>query len=310
MNAAVRSNPTSTPARVVSVGRAGIADAAIDVEVAGHEVLRVSNLDRALAVIVAERPDVVIVETSADDARDVLAFCGLVRDHAAAHTAVLLLEPPPVTEVMRKEAWRAGVWHIMETPVDAEELCLRIDLAVAVRREADRALASSLVDVETGLYNAVGLARRTRELSAEAMRTHAALACIVIAASVDGAAATRAAAARSAEVLRTLGRLSDIVGRVGPLEYVVLAPATTASGAAQLARRLAVAYRVALVHALPEDAQVRTQAGYCSLSNLAYAPLEAADILSRATTALRSGRAAPGFEWLNLVDAEARTPAS
>jgi hypothetical protein len=141
------------------------------------------------------------------------------------------------------------------------------------------------------------------------MRTHATIACIVITSVVDGAATPRSAAARSAEVLRTLGRVSDVVGRVGPLDYIVLAPATKEKGAAQVARRLAMAFRIALIQALPAGAYVRTQAGFCTLGDLAYAPLDSGDILGRAIAALRGGRAAPHFEWVNPLDLNPRVTA-
>ncbi|HEX7937397.1 MAG TPA: hypothetical protein VF483_00305 [Gemmatimonadaceae bacterium] len=302
------STSLSAPARVLIVSESlGDASVVLDVEAAGHDVIKVIDHQHAIEVIGELHPDAVIVEATAGTEIPTLELCRVVREHAGASwSAVFLVEEGPVSEAMRKEAWRAGVWHILESPVDPEELSLQIDLAVGVRRDAERAHTLSLVDAETGLYNSAGLARRTRELSAEAMRTRTALACIVISATVKGAAATRSAAARSAEVLRTLGRLSDIVGRVGPLEYIVLAPATSEEGAAQLARRLAVAYRVALIHALPAGAQVWAQAGCCSLANLGYAPLESADILSRASNALRSGPAAPNFEWVNFAEAEAQ----
>jgi len=297
---------TSIPARVLVVGEGdGLSGAAMEAEAAGHEVLRAPDLHRALGVVSEEQPDVVIVEAPDGAVDEVLQFCDTMRNYT--RTIVFLLYRPPVTESMRKKALRAGVWHVTETPVDPEELLLRIDLAVSVRRDTERVTTYSLVDAETGLYNSAGLARRTRELSAEAMRTRTTLACIVISAVIEGVSATRLAAARSAEVLRTLGRLSDIVGRVGPTEYIVLAPATTSEGAAQLARRLAVAYRVALVHALPKAAEVRTQAGYSAMANLAYAPLESADILARASAALRGGPGAPYFKWLHTADLETRT---
>ena len=298
--------PTHATARVLMVGdSAGMIEVARGAEASGHDVLRSTDPRGAIAVVSSEQPDVVVLDAPRGTDETILEFCGTLHDFS--RTIVFLLCQAPVTDAMRKKALRAGVWHVAELPLDAEELSLRIGLAVGLRRENERAGANALVDVETGLYNKAGLARRTRELSAEAMRTRASLACIVISATIEGVEATRFAAARSAEVLRTLGRLSDIVGRVGPLQYVVLAPATTSEGAAQLARRLALAYRVALIHALPKGAEVRTQAGYSSMANLAYAPLESADILARASAALRGGRRAPYYEWLETGELETRS---
>jgi PleD family two-component response regulator len=296
-------------ARVLTVGHGkGIADAVAGVEAAGHSVFRVNRAEEALDTISVDKPDVVIVESFDGTEAETLEFCAAVRESAAPPPpAVFLLSQPPVTDTMRKEAWRAGVWHIAVAPADPEELLLRVDSAVAARRDADRAVASNLVDPETGLYNAAGFARRTREVSAEAMRTHSTLACVVITSDVQGAVASRNATARSAEVLRTVGRVSDIVGRVGPMDYAVLAPATKEAGAASLARRLAMAFRVALIQALPAGAYVRTQAGFCTMPNLAYEPLDPAEILARAMAALRVGSRAPYFEWVDPLDINPRT---
>jgi PleD family two-component response regulator len=299
---------TGTPARVLLVGAGDLmTTVAGEVEAESHDVLRARDFEAGLTLALQQHPDVIAIHAPNGPDRETLDFCYRLRERAGpALGPVLLADSPPVSDELKKSALRAGVWHVLEAPIDSEELLLRIEVATAARREAERAFTTSLVDSETGLYNSAGLARRTRELSAEAMRTHSALACIVLSASTEGEEVSRTAAARSAEVLRTLGRLSDVVSRVGPCEFIVLAPGTSAKGAAQLARRLAVAYRVALVHALPAGTTVRTDAGFSSLGNLSYSPMDSADIMARASTALRVGRAAPHFDWINQSDLDRR----
>src|SRR6185436_12578523 len=108
------------------------------------------------------------------------------------------------------EALLAGAWHVFTLPLDGDELRLRIALYSAPRRQTDRVLNASLVDPDTGLYNAAGIARRGRELSSDAMRQHKQLGLVAIGADVD-VTMPADAPSRCGHVLREVGRLSDVV---------------------------------------------------------------------------------------------------
>jgi PleD family two-component response regulator len=296
----------ATPARVLIVGdTVGFVDEiAPAVELLGHEVMRARDFDAALSVASDQRPDAVLVGAS-DLHASRLGFGNQVREMvAASKSPVFVILPSPMDQQARKDALRAGASHVFEGPLDAEEVGLRIESTVSVLRDADRARTGALIDVETGLYNAAGLARRSREMSAEAMRARTGLACVVIGATLDGEDETHDASVRSAEVLRSSGRLSDIIGRIGALEFVVLAPGTSERGALQMALRLSTGVRFAMARAMSPNTCGRMVTGYTAMDNLAYSPVESGELLARATSALRSGRMASSFQWLPTYDLE------
>src|SRR5260370_26690609 len=88
------------------------------------------------------------------------------------------------------------------------------------------------MDPATGLHSRTGLARRARGRGALMARIHGALACVVFAVDADPADVGAAA------YLAQAARVSDVVGRLGPREFAVIAPATDHVGALQLARRV------------------------------------------------------------------------
>src|SRR5205807_1370530 len=186
------------------------------------------------------------------------------------------------------------------------------------RYALDRARAEGLLDPITGLYNRQGLARRARELGSQAFREHGALACVVIALDVEATATASEGAGhvvvRCVHALKSSARLSDVVGRLSPTEFAVLAPGTDAAGARRLAERLASTVQ-ASAGGMPTPAadpgaqplaQLRVRCGYEAVANVGYAPIEPVDLLVRASTALRTGRA-EGGSWLRRFDDGAST---
>jgi GGDEF domain-containing protein len=143
---------------------------------------------------------------------------------------------------MRLDALRAGASDLRSGVLDAEEFVLDLQARLAAKFTVDQARADGLTDAATGAYNTKGLARRANEVVASAARHHAVFACAAFA--PEGPVP----AADLAELGDKLGiefyrqaRTSDALARVGPAEFVVLAPETDAKGAARLAMRLAAA---------------------------------------------------------------------
>ncbi len=105
------------------------------------------------------------------------------------------------------------------------------------------------------------------------------------------------AVARGVQTLQSTARRSDVMGRLGPTEFAVLAPGTDASGARRLAERLASSLQVAMVRGAATAtgmAPLGVRFGYEAVSNLGYAPVEPVELLVRASTALRTGKAEVG----------------
>jgi len=259
------------------------------------------TLERAAA----EQPDAIIVHVSAPGSA-ALALCQELRDgEDTALTPLLLWSEQPFTQDERLAALRAGAWDCLAPGTDREGMLAQLSTFARAKRGADRANGDGLVDPITGLYNRHGLARRARELNSQAFRDHAALACVAFSLDIGDAAAdealTAAVVARCAQALSSRARLSDVVGRLGPREFAVLAPATGPDGAVKLAHRM-VQWVTAALAADPQAPPVRVRAGYDAVVNVAYEPLDPTALLLRAATALRGVRADATSDWLRRFE--------
>ncbi len=252
----------------------------VDVVWSGRELL-----DRAPLV----RPDVIVLDADLPDL-DSIAVCRTLRHNRAAwNMPVIIVTATPSTKQQRIAALEAGAWDYLSVLLNPEELTLKVEAVARLRLEVDRALQESAVDPASGLYTRRGLERRARELTADAVRRHAPLACVAL--GIEEA--LPAAAAYAAQVLQASGRTSDCVGSLGPGEFAVLAPATAAEGAARMARRLS---RV-LEMAGPRPAGVpplRVHAGYDAVADVRQTPVEPVSFLEHAGAALHQARAETG----------------
>jgi CheY-like chemotaxis protein len=215
----------------------------------GYAVARASSLSQALHVADATNPDVVFVDAWLDSrAREGGAIGRVLRESGAITpaTPIVVFATDPLSRDERQAALAGGAWEVVELPVDASLLRLRLSTWLGAKRYADRLEAASLIDREAPVYNLRGLLSRARELGADAARGGTALACVAVgtqAGPVDDAAMRRAEEAQESVRLRRAwlasGRASDVIGRVGRTQFVVLAPRTGETGARVLADRLA-----------------------------------------------------------------------
>jgi diguanylate cyclase (GGDEF)-like protein len=296
----------------------------------GYAVLRSYNARQTLDLARRVRPDVVILDVRLPD-DDGLEVCRTLRDPAylGLATPILVTSSDPGHRGQQVAAYAAGAWDYVLLPLDGEVLIHKLDTFTAAKREADRLREEGLLDPATGLYNARGLARRAREIGAEASRRRDALACVaLIPAPGDGSAFDDATAddvvSRVAEqlggLLRRTGRTSDAVGRLGRTEFAIIAPATEAVGAHRLAERVRAAVEAEQITVAPpitgemsiRDAserarsgdpgsQVRVRVGYYAVPDFAESSVDAVEMLVRAASALRQsvagGAASPIQEF-------------
>src|SRR5256885_615433 len=150
-----------------------------------HRYLRLTACRRTDVPL---RPRCTIVSTneflsSHPSVSDPLEICRALRHDAefAPDAPIIIVSSDHATRQQRIDALRAGAWEYLGQPLDAEHLLLKLDTFTRVKRAADRAREDGLVDQVTGLYNLRGLARRARELGAQASRLNAALACVALA---------------------------------------------------------------------------------------------------------------------------------
>ena len=284
---------------------------------AGYGVVHVLTGGAVRPEAANARPDVVVLVPPLPD-RDAEQVCReLRRDRVVTpNTPIIGISGGSATRAERLRWLRAGAWDFIGVPLDAEELQLKLGGYVEAKRAADEAAVGGLVDGATGLYTELGLKRRVRELVAEALRLHTALACVVFGADPPGAGGTGgaqpdaagAAGARNGvhdhvgRVLRAHARLSDTIGWWNETDFAVLAPATDAAAAELLARRLADA-----IESAPPDPGVplpalAVRAGYTAVNDVNATPVEPDALLAGASAALALARQSGGATPIRRFD--------
>jgi hypothetical protein len=183
-----------------------------------------------------------------------------------------------------RECYLAGAWSVWEQPVDGELLLCRLDTWVAAKRAADEAERDRITERDAGLYTYRALAHRADELVADAARRKTPLSCIAIAMGGDDVpgdeVAPDGAAAVVARTLAGIARGSDIVARLAPTEFAILAPDTPTDGAERFAVRLQ--------RALADAAGWRAfRAGIAEMTEADTVARRGGELLVRAITALR-----------------------
>ena len=274
----------------------------------GFAVLRTPDGQHALGRARTTNPDVIFIEAVLSDMSG-LELCRAVRadPRVSNSTPILVTTPHDPTRTQRIAALRAGAWECVGRSTEAAELIPKLHAYMRAKLDADRARAEGLLDPATGLYNRQGLARRIQELGSHAFREHGALACIVLALDLEaGAAITGDGAAqailKSVQALKATGRRSDVLGRLGPTEFAVLAPSTQPAGALRLAARMAQAVRDTASAAAQRLPVREVRIGYEAVTNISYAPIQPVDLLVRASAALRRGTAVGGTSWIRRYD--------
>lgn len=247
------------------------------------------------------RPDLVVVEGMPSEEGWLERLEGLHRARGVTRaTPIIAATSESITRARRIDALRAGAWEIYGHPLDAEVMVLKANTFVAARMEQEDARERSLVDPETDFYNVRGVLRRIYEEASEAARTQRPLACLVTA--VDGTAdAPDPERARSvARALREASRSSDVFGRLGPNEFVVVAPGTDSPGARTFAERLA-----ATMVEKGEGAGGRPiplRAGFAAITDMKTSEVEPVDLFVRAVAALRAAQSSETGEPIRSWD--------
>jgi len=266
----------------------------------GYRVLRATSGAGTVERARSAPPDLILVASNLPDL-DGVTVGRTLREQAliTPSTPIILMAPTSATRERRLAGLRAGAWHVLGFPLDAEELLLRLEVYMGAKRDADRAREEGLVDPGSGLYTARGVERRARELVADATRRHEPLACVVLSADPEPGAAAGAVGSAPvvehvARVLGAHGRASDAIGRWSRTEFAVLAPATDGTGAVKLAERLARVAETALPAAGVELPRFAIRAGYEAVSDAHARPLGPGDFLAHARVALGRTREAQG----------------
>ena len=263
----------------------------------GYSVVRAYTGQQALERARTAQPDIIILDAQMPDMHG-FEVCRSLRSDPrfSSTTPIVITTSGPSGRTQRLEAYRSGAWEFLGQPLDGEALLLKLDTFLQSKRAVDILREENLLDSGTGLYNMRGLARRAREIGSDAIRRREALACVVFGPEADGELATDEEAPEEevlrisdqvGAVLRQVGRVSDAIGRLGPTEFAVIAPATGADGAVRLVNRLGGAVEATKIPVRGGERSVRIRAGYCAVPDFAESAVDAVELLLRATTALR-----------------------
>lgn len=205
----------------------------------GYRVIVTAKRQQVLELARRQLPDALLIDMALDQrATDNLALCRSLRADPVISraTPIILTTAGPALRAQQLEALRAGAWELRGDPLDVEELVLRLGVYVQGKLEVDRLGAEGLVDRASGLYNSQGIARRAAELVAFTARQGLPLACAVF--QPDDGVLTVGGTDRLAHAFQRAGRISDAVGRTGPAEFTVFAPATDETGVEGLVQRI------------------------------------------------------------------------
>ena len=264
----------------------------------GYTVVRAQTGAQAIERARDSWPDVVILAAELPDMSG-LDACWLLRSdqRVGRNVPVLILADEKPSPEQRVAALRAGAWDFLLHPSDPDELSLKLETCIQAKRNIDDALAGGLVDPETGLHSRPGLARRARELGALMSRHRGSLACLLFA--LESAAADP----RAGSLVAHAARVSDVVGALGPTEIAVLAPGADHTGAVKLAQRVAAVLREAIGGGVLLARGSTLRVGYDAVSNFKYSPIDAVELLARATTAVKQGKPEPSCPWVRRFEA-------
>jgi PleD family two-component response regulator len=268
----------------------------------GYVVLASYTAQGTLLRAKRDQPDAIIVDAQLPDGSG-HDLCQRLRSEAIVtpSTPILLTLPKPPTRRDRLAALRAGAWECLSEPLDADETLAILNVLVPAKRDADHARSEGLIDDATGLYNVRGLTRRAKELASHAARTCGALACVVLAPEPSPEDPKHApgetpawVVSQIARSLRSTGRRSDAIGRLGTGTFAVVALDTDAGQARQLANRLCGA----ILAPAPTRSAFRIHAGCHGVADFHAASIDAVELMFRATAALREARTDPAGGWL------------
>ena len=260
----------------------------------GYAVLKAYTGRQALELAEKVQPEILVIDMHLPDMTGI-DVCREARrlPTVRSSTPIVMMSTSPLGRAERIEALRAGAWDVVRPPLDPEELILKIGAFVTAKQEADAAREESLLDPLTGFYNVKGLLKRVGEVTAEATRSRRPLACVVLGMDVDelsegeDAEGDPSVPSGLTEALASTARVSDIMGRLGEGNFVVVAPGTDPGGAHRLAMRLLAA----VDDGVGSGVSHRLRAGYYAIRDVDEAPVSPVDLLTRATLALRNAQA-------------------
>src|SRR3954465_11146372 len=276
----------------------------------GYSVVRAYTGQQALERARTTRPDLIILDAQMPDVHG-FDVCRQLRSDPrfSATTPIIITTSGPSGRTQRLEAYRAGAWEFLGQPLDGEALLLKLATFLQCKLEVDSLRDESLLDPGTGLYNMRGLARRAQEIGADAFRRRDALAGVWFSPEPEQAGSeppdeeVQRIAEQVGQLFKRTGRSSDAIGRLGHSEFAIIAPATSSEGALRLIQRLGGTIEASPIPVRGGERSLKVRAGYCAVADFAESPVDAVELVLRATTALRDLKRDGDSEQVRAFDA-------
>jgi len=202
----------------------------------GYEVITASNGDEALEAAMAERPDLLLVDVTMPG-RDGYAVCRAVQEASAVPPPVIFLTAHTHTTA-RVTGLDAGAVDYIVKPFAQAELTARVRAALRTKAVRDGFIEQATRDALTGLLNRREIDTQAESAIKLADRHGRAVSFLVVDLDHFKQINDRYGHAAGDEVLReaarritTACRGSDVAGRYGGEEFLLVLPETEASEA-------------------------------------------------------------------------------
>jgi diguanylate cyclase (GGDEF)-like protein len=213
----------------------------------GHEVVEVERGDEALLEARACNPDVVVLDLGLPGL-DGLGVLAQLKADAVLRTVPVIVSTAWDDTATVTQALDGGAHDYVRKPFIPDELAARVDAAARLKTERDALSQDASMDPLTGLPNRRSLTTELEREQALARRGRPVFSVLLL--DVDhfksvnderGHAAGDHVLGEIAQRLRRRARTSDVVGRWGGEEFLVIAPDTDGCGATILAEGLRTA---------------------------------------------------------------------
>lgn len=208
----------------------------------GYQVLLAYTGRQAIDKALSAGPDALILDTQLPDISGPEVCRALRADPCFGWGVPVILTTAGSSGRARQvEIYEAGAWDFAPQPFDGPLLLLKLRTFLRAKAALDSARADAMVDPASGLYNTRGVSVRLVELSQVARRRREPMTCIVLSAGspevTEMAQAAEEVGRTVGRALRAVARATDVVGRLSPLDFIVVAPALAQDTAAQVQER-------------------------------------------------------------------------
>jgi two-component system cell cycle response regulator len=274
---------------------------------AGYAVIAAADGDQALQLARDQHPDLLLVDVTMPG-RDGYEVCRAIQAESATPPPVIFLTAHTQTDA-RVAGLDAGAVDYIVKPFANEELVARVRAALRTKAVHDGLAERAARDGLTGVFNRRELDTRAGQAVALADRHKRPFSCLLL--DLDhfkqindthGHAAGDTVLRESAQRICDASRISDIVGRYGGEEFVVLLPETDGAAAVVTADKLRGLLSQTPVTVGPVTIPIHASIGVASWSDAMRTP---GDLYAAADEALYRAKEL-GRDRTELHDPDAR----